>query len=80
MRHLYLLSFALLLLLGLLCPTTASSRSRKVAKAEIKNPVIDADAPDPSVIRVGKTYYAAATSGKAVRWDVCWGRDRKPSK
>jgi beta-xylosidase len=26
-------------------------------------PVIDADAPDPSVIRYGDTYYAAATSG-----------------
>ncbi len=63
MRHFHLLSFALLLLFGLLCPTTASSRSLKTAKAGIKNPVIDADAPDPSVIRVGKTYYAAATSG-----------------
>lgn len=30
---------------------------------DILNPVINADAPDPSVIRVGKTYYAAATSG-----------------
>lgn len=30
---------------------------------KIKNPVIDADVPDPSVIRVGDTYYAAATSG-----------------
>jgi len=29
----------------------------------VTNPVIDADAPDPTVIRVGETYYAAATSG-----------------
>lgn len=29
----------------------------------IANPVIDKDAPDPTIIRVGKTYYAAATSG-----------------
>lgn len=29
----------------------------------VTNPVIDADAPDPTVIRVGDTYYAAATSG-----------------
>lgn len=29
----------------------------------VNNPVIDADAPDPTVIRVGRTYYAAATSG-----------------
>ena len=27
------------------------------------NPVIDADVPDPTVIRVGDTYYAAGTSG-----------------
>jgi len=31
--------------------------------SKIQNPVIDADVPDPSVIRVGDTYYAAATSG-----------------
>lgn len=30
---------------------------------EVNNPVIDADTPDPTVIRVGDTYYAAATSG-----------------
>ena len=29
----------------------------------VTNPVINADAPDPTVIRVGETYYAAATSG-----------------
>ena len=29
----------------------------------VTNPVIDADAPDPTVIRMGNTYYAAATSG-----------------
>jgi len=29
----------------------------------VTNPVIDADAPDPTVIRVDDTYYAAATSG-----------------
>ena len=29
----------------------------------VTNPVIDADAPDPTVIRVGNTYYAASTSG-----------------
>lgn len=32
-------------------------------KGKTKNPVINADVPDPSVIRVGDTYYAAATSG-----------------
>lgn len=32
---------------------------------EYKNPVINADVPDPSVIRVGDTYYAAGTSGNA---------------
>lgn len=32
-------------------------------KAKAVNPVMDADVPDPSVIRVGDTYYAAATSG-----------------
>ena len=31
----------------------------------VTNPVIDADAPDPTVIRVGDTYYAAATSGNS---------------
>ena len=30
---------------------------------KILNPVIDTDAPDPSVIRIADTYYAAATSG-----------------
>ena len=33
------------------------------ASLSVTNPVIDADAPDPTVIRVGDTYYAAATSG-----------------
>ena len=33
------------------------------ASLTVTNPVIDADAPDPTVIRVGDTYYAAATSG-----------------
>lgn len=28
-----------------------------------ENPVINADVPDPSVVRIGKTYYAAGTSG-----------------
>ena len=32
-----------------------------------ENPVIKADLPDPSVIRIGKTYYAAGTSGNAER-------------
>lgn len=32
-------------------------------KTNIKNPVINADVPDPSVIRIANTYYAAATSG-----------------
>lgn len=29
----------------------------------LTNPVIDADRPDPSVIKIGNTFYAAATSG-----------------
>ena len=33
------------------------------ASLSVTNPVIDADAPDPTVIRVVDTYYAAATSG-----------------
>lgn len=32
-------------------------------QGKTKNPVINADVPDPSVIRVADTYYAAATSG-----------------
>lgn len=32
-----------------------------------QNPVIKADLPDPSVIRIGQTYYAAGTSGNAER-------------
>ncbi len=37
------------------------------AQKEIANPVIKTDLPDPSVIRIGKTYYAAGTSGNAER-------------
>lgn len=39
----------------------ASGCANRVLVAE--NPVIDADTPDPTVIRVGNTYYAAATTG-----------------
>jgi arabinan endo-1,5-alpha-L-arabinosidase len=35
------------------------------ALAQIKNPVIDADFPDPTVVRFGKFYYAYATQGKS---------------
>lgn len=51
------LSYFLFLLLA------ACSGSRSF----VQNPVIDADTPDPTVIRVGKTYYAAATSGNAAQ-------------
>lgn len=37
----------------------------------VLNPVIDKDAPDPTIIRVGKTYYAAATSGNNAQ---CYAR------
>ena len=36
-----------------------------MAQKESVNPVIKTDLPDPSVIRIGKTYYAAGTSGNA---------------
>jgi xylan 1,4-beta-xylosidase len=38
-----------------------------MAQTESANPVIKTDLPDPSVIRIGKTYYAAGTSGNAER-------------
>ncbi len=48
---------ALLLVLPLLLP----------AQRKFENPVIKADLPDPSVVRIGDTYYAAGTSGDARR-------------
>ncbi len=38
-----------------------------MAQKETANPVIKTDLPDPSVIRIGNTYYAAGTSGNAER-------------
>lgn len=37
------------------------------AQHSFTNPVIKADFPDPSVIRIGSTYYAAGTSGNSER-------------
>ncbi len=54
------------LLALLLLASTVAGRSK------IKNPVIDADAPDPSVIRIGDTYYAAATSGNRPQAYQCY--------
>lgn len=53
----------LLPLLAMLLLTGTGLDANAAGRGKIKNPVIDADAPDPSVIRVGDTYYAAATSG-----------------
>lgn len=38
-----------------------------MAQKEVSNPVIRTDLPDPSLIRIGKTYFAAGTSGNAER-------------
>ncbi len=38
-----------------------------MAQKEIANPVIKTDLPDPSIIRIGKNYYATGTSGNAER-------------
>lgn len=53
MKTIHTLTLALPLLLAA-CSTLSLT---------VSNPVIDADAPDPTVIRVGNTYYAASTSG-----------------
>lgn len=37
------------------------------AQPAIQNPVIRTDLPDPSIIRIGSTFYAAGTSGNAER-------------
>src|SRR5438067_559567 len=34
------------------------------AFAQVKNPVIDADFPDPTIVRFGNFYYAYATQGR----------------
>lgn len=47
------------LLLFVIATLVSCSTQKQVAL----NPVIDANTPDPSIIKIGKTYYAAATSG-----------------
>ncbi|HKS30260.1 MAG TPA: family 43 glycosylhydrolase [Pyrinomonadaceae bacterium] len=63
---------ALLLLLML----SALSVAHAQLQAAYKNPVIAGDYPDPSVIRVGKDYYATATSGEwAPEFPILHSRD-----
>ena len=57
--------------------------SMKMPQRTFANPVIPGDAPDPTLIRIGSTYYAAATSGNyapvypifkssdLVNWEQC---------
>ena len=52
--------FSLLMLLWLVSLTSISAQKSAI----YTNPVIAGDYPDPSVIRVGKDYYATATSSE----------------
>lgn len=52
-----------LLLLCLACLIMAGCRQTRF----FENPVIKSDVPDPTVIRIGTTYYAAGTSGNS-KW------------
>lgn len=51
-------------LVALIAVTTSASAQAPVASPSYRNPVIPGDFADPSVIRVGDTYYAAGTSSE----------------
>lgn len=64
-------AFIVLLLLAGLSPSQAQQQ-----QTAYENPVIAGDYPDPSVIRVGKDYYATATSGEwAPQFPILHSRD-----
>ncbi|HEX8747551.1 MAG TPA: family 43 glycosylhydrolase [Pyrinomonadaceae bacterium] len=69
-RRMMKTALAVLLLLSLLPLAQAQQQ------AAYENPVIAGDYPDPSVIRVGKDYYATATSGEwAPEFPILHSRD-----
>jgi xylan 1,4-beta-xylosidase len=59
-----LFRFLRVLLLALAAAATTASGQAPVAAPTYRNPVIPGDFADPSVIRVGDTYYAAGTSSE----------------
>jgi xylan 1,4-beta-xylosidase len=60
-RSLMPLSIILLAILASVSSLTAASQ--QTAPAAISNPIIPGDHPDPTIIRVGSTYWTASTSG-----------------
>lgn len=64
------------LLVALLCAGLVDARAQQQQATAYENPVIAGDYPDPSVIRVGRDYWATATSGEwAPEFPILHSRD-----
>ena len=55
---------AILIIISLVWFIPVSSRPVHIPDGQFSNPVIRGDVPDPSIIRIGQTYYATGTSSE----------------
>lgn len=60
MKSVLILVFGLLLMSGIFSACNFQSSKEKV----FQNPVLPGDNPNPSVIKIGESYYASATSNE----------------